>query len=185
MKVPKYQTNQKLNFGAKFINNVKNLDIDTNRIGAVFEELTKDSPGEKLILEEQENSYVDGDVFTLTDRKNNELAKVACAFSFHSKFNNNPDTQALLLNNIYRVIKKRSIEISALKKIKDEIANLRKQERILLDKEDEFIDQQAKNILQDAKEYDIEILDLKPEDKNFNRFYNLAQYSIERRYRAK
>ncbi len=51
MKVPKYQTNQKLNFGAKFINNVKNLDIDTNRIGAVFEELTKDSPGEKLILE--------------------------------------------------------------------------------------------------------------------------------------
>ena len=50
MQTNNYQSNYNPSFRARFINNVKNIDVDTIRVRNLFEKLTKDSTNEILTL---------------------------------------------------------------------------------------------------------------------------------------
>lgn len=175
MKIDNYQSYQNPGFGARFINNVENLDIDTKKVGALFEKLTKDSPNEILYLDKTYSWGEVGDIFTLKDNQNNKLAKIACSFTTHSKINENPEKQASLLDNIFRFMKERARENTALKEINDKMNNLRERMNNLVRQEETLRNAQDKNILQGAKKYNIEILELKADDPNFKRIYKTAQ----------
>ena len=178
MQINNYQPNQNPNFGARFINNVKDLSIDTKKVGALFEKLTKDSPNETLTLDKLDAFGTASDLFTLSDNKNNKLAQLACSFTNHSKIDENPENQASLLNNIFRFIKGRVKENTAFKEIDIEMNKLREQEKILNAKELELKKLQDKNIVQDAAKYNIEISDLKSDDPYFKKIYKTAQSMI-------
>ena len=162
MQINNYQPNQNPNFGARFVSNVKDLSINTKKVGALFEKLTKDSPNETLILDKIDALGTASDLFILRDNKNNKLAKVACSFTRHSKIDENPENQASLLNDIFRFVKGRVKENAAFKEIEDQMNKLREQEKILYAKELKLEKLQFKNIMQDAAKYNIEISDLKP-----------------------
>lgn len=180
MQINNYQPNQNPNFGARFINNVKDLNINTKKVGALFEKLTKDSPNEILSLDKK-YSWCKGevdDIFTLSDNQNNKLAKIACSFTTHSEIDGSPEKQASLLNNIFRFIKERARENAAFKEIDIEMKKLKEQEKILNAKEAELKKLQDKNVIQDASKYNIEIADLKSDDPHFETIYKTAQSMI-------
>lgn len=175
MQINNYQSNYNPNFGAKFINNAKDLAIDTTKVGALFEKLTKDSPNETLALEKRYSFGEPGDIFTLRDNNDNKIAKIACSFTTHSGMNDKPETQASLLNNIFRFMKERAKENKEFNELNTKINDLKEQMKVLVRQEDNFIERRNKNTMRDAQKYDIEISDLKSDDPMFKRIYKSAQ----------
>ena len=173
MQINNYQSNQNPNFSARFINNVKTLDIDTKKVGALFEKLTKVS------LDKPYSWGEIGDIFTLRDNRNNILAKIACSFTTHSEIDENPEKQASLLNNIFRFMKERARENTALKEINDKINNLRERINNLVRQKENLRKEQDQNILQDAKKYSMEISELEADDPHFRKIYKTAQFMLK------
>ncbi len=178
MKINGYQSSYNHNFGAKFVNNTKDLDIDAQKVGTIFEKLTQDIPDETLSLDKQYAWGEGGDVFTLKDNANNKLARIACSFTTHSKMDENPETQASLLNNIFRFMRARASENASFNEITQKMNILKKQMNYLTEQEENLHNKQYQNIIKDAQKYDIEISQLNSYDPDFKRIYKTAQYMI-------
>ncbi len=178
MPINNYQISQNPSFGAKFVSNVKDLDIDTKKVGAAFEELTNDFPNETLVLDKQYTWGEVGDIFTLKDNQNNKLARIACSFTTHSKIDETPENQASLLNNIFRFMKERASENTALKEIYNKMNDLKKQMNDLVEQEKIILKRRNEKILANAGKYDIEISELNAKNPDFTRIYKTAQYTL-------
>lgn len=171
MEIKKLQSGHNTYFGAKFINKAENPNIDTQKAGEIFEKLTKDSPDEKLILEKNKMRNEGVDVFVLTDKNNNKLARVACSFTTHSEFDETPEKQAYLLNNIFKFIQRRANENTAFKKLEEKITKLHNQQDLLLKIKDQ-------NIVKDAQKYNIEVEEVPSDDPHFKKAYQAAQFNL-------
>ena len=183
MKVGNYQPNQNPYFGARFINKLQGIDMDSKKVGKIFEKLTKDCPKNKLILESQNESGLGGDIFKLTDYHGNKLAKINCLFTKHSQFEQEPVKQASLLNNIFRFMQQRENENIKYKELGNKISNekikytkLQKSLNELHNKQDELLKAQEKNIMNDMQKYNIEIDEIKSNNSSFEHAYKMTHF---------